>query len=441
MKRIFLIWCLSLFIGGVNAQEKMAEIALSLPGGHVSGVALELNERIVELGVNGEGKVQAKIPVSGGEYARLWIGQGWFPVWLEPDKPWQAKVDNNGAYFEGAGAAINTYLNTKPKNQIERYDYKMDDASFRAKLQKLDEEKKQLLTSSNLDADFTAKELKRIAYTRNYYLASFVIGGGADGTMNLSGDTFSELQQALKEDPDSWGILGYTESLNRVVFAFAKMDETSTTPYAVLLNALKIAMENFKDKRTLEDVVMNAVMEYVGFQGMENTEEMDRIFRQCVTRPDYVEEYERMYADFKRLGKGAPAVPFKFKDINGNEVSLADLKGKYVYVDIWATWCGPCNAEIPKLKELEKKLEGRNICFVSISCDEDKAAWERFVKEKEMGGIQLHFGGDQNFMAMIKCDGIPRFMLIDREGKFIDSNMTRPSEAATWKTLEALPGL
>ena len=82
MKRIFFMWCLSLFIGGVYAQEKMAEIALSLPGGHVSGVALELNERIVELGVNGEGKVQAKIPVSGGEYARLWIGQGWFPVWL-----------------------------------------------------------------------------------------------------------------------------------------------------------------------------------------------------------------------------------------------------------------------------------------------------------------------------------------------------------------------
>ena len=48
MRRIFLIWCLSLFIGGVYAQEKMAEIALSLPGGHVSGVALELNERIVE---------------------------------------------------------------------------------------------------------------------------------------------------------------------------------------------------------------------------------------------------------------------------------------------------------------------------------------------------------------------------------------------------------
>ena len=72
---------------------------------------------------------------------------------------------------------------------------------------------------------------------------------------------------------------------------------------------------------------------------------------------------------------------------------------------------------------------------------EIQQAYQQIMKEKEMGGIQLHFGGDQNFMAMIKCDGIPRFMLIDREGKFIDSNLTRPSEAATWKTLEALPGL
>ena len=89
-------------------------------------------------------------------------------------------------------------------------------------------------------------------------------------------------------------------------------------------------------------------------------------------------------------------------------------------------------------------LERKTLSLPRLGTQEtlwNKDAWERFVKEKEMGGIQLHFGGDQNFMATIKCDGIPRFMLIDREGKFIDSNMTRPSEAATWKTLEALPGL
>ena len=61
-------------------------------------------------------------------------------------------------------------------------------------------------------------------------------------------------------------------------------------------------------------------------------------------------------------------------------MSLSDLKGKYVYIDVWATWCGPCNAEIPHLKKLEEEFEGRNIYFVSISCDDSRNAWERFVQ-------------------------------------------------------------
>ncbi len=68
-------------------------------------------------------------------------------------------------------------------------------------------------------------------------------------------------------------------------------------------------------------------------------------------------------------------------------MSLSDLKGKYVYIDVWATWCGPCNAEIPHLKKLEEEFEGRNICFVSISCDDSRNAWERFVQVKQLGGI------------------------------------------------------
>ena len=78
----------------------------------------------------------------------------------------------------------------------------------------------------------------------------------------------------------------------------------------------------------------------------------------------------------KELKEGDQAPTFKYLDINGKEVSLSDLKGKYVYIDIWATWCGPCTGELPHLKELEKKMHGKKIVFVSISCDKDKAAWE-----------------------------------------------------------------
>ena len=137
----------------------------------------------------------------------------------------------------------------------------------------------------------------------------------------------------------------------------------------------------------------------------------------------------------KELKEGDQAPTFKYLDINGKEVSLSDLKGKYVYIDIWATWCGPCTGELPHLKELEKKMHGKKIVFVSISCDKDKAAWEKMVKEKGLEGVQLHNGGDRAFMDAFGVKYIPRFILLDKEGKVVNANMTRPSNAETEKTL------
>lgn len=118
----------------------------------------------------------------------------------------------------------------------------------------------------------------------------------------------------------------------------------------------------------------------------------------------------------KELKEGDQAPTFKYLDINGKEVSLSDLKGKYVYIDIWATWCGPCTGELPHLKELEKKMHGKKIVFVSISCDKDKAAWEKMVKEKGLEGVQLHNGGDRAFMDAFGVKYIPRFNSFGQRG-------------------------
>ena len=142
----------------------------------------------------------------------------------------------------------------------------------------------------------------------------------------------------------------------------------------------------------------------------------------------------------KELKEGDQAPTFKYLDINGKEVSLSDLKGKYVYIDIWATWCGPCTGELPHLKELEKKMHGKKIVFVSISCDKDKAAWEKMVKEKGLEGVQLHNGGDRAFMDAFGVKYIPRCILLDKGGKVVNANKTRPSNAETEKTLKALKG-
>ena len=119
-------------------------------------------------------------------------------------------------------------------------------------------------------------------------------------------------------------------------------------------------------------------------------------------------------------------------------VALEDLRGKYVYIDVWATWCGPCKAELPYLKKLEKKFKGKNIYFVSISIDANKAAWIKMVQEDQLGGIQLHGG---NIAKDYDIRAIPRFILLDKEGKVISKEMTRPSDPVTEETLDALEGI
>ena len=111
---------------------------------------------------------------------------------------------------------------------------------------------------------------------------------------------------------------------------------------------------------------------------------------------------------------------------------MSDFRGKYVYIDVWATWCGPCKAEIPYLVEVEKKYHDKNIVFVSLSVDnlKNESKWEAFVKEKNLGGVQLITDKewDTEFVQKFQIKGIPRFILIDPQGMIVASDAPRPSD-------------
>ena len=139
---------------------------------------------------------------------------------------------------------------------------------------------------------------------------------------------------------------------------------------------------------------------------------------------------------------GAPSPTFDYENYKGGKTKLSDLKGKYVYIDNWATWCGPCRAEIPFLQEIEKKYHGKNIEFVSISIDtkKDYEKWKKFVADKELGGIQLIADKDwsSDFMIAFGINSIPRFLLIGPDGNVIDADADRPSSPQLQQTLDKL---
>lgn len=139
---------------------------------------------------------------------------------------------------------------------------------------------------------------------------------------------------------------------------------------------------------------------------------------------------------------GTASPDFNFENFKGGTTSLADLKGKFVYIDVWATWCGPCRAEIPFLKEVEHKYEGKNILFVSLSIDKisDREKWSKFIKEKELGGIQLLADADwkSKFVQDYKINGIPRFILIDPNGEIVNADAPRPSSTSLVELIDSV---
>ena len=149
--------------------------------------------------------------------------------------------------------------------------------------------------------------------------------------------------------------------------------------------------------------------------------------------------FKNNYNSNKKIAKGRPSPKFEnYIDIKGGKKSLDSFKGKYVYIDVWATWCGPCIREIPALDKLEKEYHSKNIAFVSISTDESRRSggsweaaekkWSNFVKNRNMSGIQLWSGKDTRFQQEYQINGIPRFILIDPQGNIVDANAPRPSD-------------
>lgn len=149
-----------------------------------------------------------------------------------------------------------------------------------------------------------------------------------------------------------------------------------------------------------------------------------------------------IYESWNAIDKGKPAPNFTYTSIDGEEVSLSDLKGKVVYVDVWATWCGPCRKEFPHAKELKKKFEGNDdIVFLYVSLDDDVAAWEKFLADTpDLKGLHLasREGWKTSIVENYMINGIPRYMMIDKEGNIFNANASRPSEEATATALQEL---
>jgi thiol-disulfide isomerase/thioredoxin len=160
-------------------------------------------------------------------------------------------------------------------------------------------------------------------------------------------------------------------------------------------------------------------------------------FRQLYPRSQYMPVINKTIKLKRMLGTGQQAPDFDFTTIEGKKMKLSDLKGKVVYIDFWASWCGPCMQEVPHAQKLEEHFEGRDVVFLNISLDEKAEAWKSAIEKKQIKGLHTRQDGGWKAPVAVQygIQGIPAYFLIDKDGRFITETTPRPSEADTMTAL------
>lgn len=394
-----------------------------------------------ELDVFGMGTISVPNHLNAG-YATVYGPRSVHMFYLIPGKKQEVtKILGQNISFAGEAKEINDYLNSPFLSCLD-LGYEKEEKGFMKEWQKLSKQLQKNLAVQELPIDFKQKEYRRLYYVGYNMLLSYPFQHSR--RLRLNGFTPSErfykiLTELIKEDITASEFFEYRQVLRAYMQMLGdrKMKETGKS-----LDKLRCEAEyidkNIRDGKTREYLIDVCLSDYIKYFGAKGVNEFLPIYDRMVSNEKIKTAFHKSYSQYISLEPGKKAPAFSLFDISGNQVKLSDYLGNFVYIDVWATWCGPCCREMPKFHELKKQFKDKAIQFISISIDTDENAWINKIESDKLDGIQLRVTNKDSFRRDYKISLIPRFILIDKEGKIIDSKMTRPSDPKTIERLSSL---
>ncbi len=404
------------------------------------------NQELVSAKLDSHGEFRMSTTLEEGYYL-LEYGRNTAYIYLYPKDEltinFDAKYFENTLIFDGQGAGRNNYLVKKSKiykeltKDLDAF-YKVDELNYLKNIQKVKSSQKALFSQFNLEDFFITAEKKSLEYERLLSIQNyksnykFYLGDEITPSKNFY-DPIKKLNVNSEKDYSQQPYYRYLVNSiwSKRIDAAPNVEEMLKVLRKVPSQALAINLIN-------------------GFYGKissnkERSKDYLDLIKSVTKYQPFIEASEKRFEEVmkaKGLVQGDVSPTFSYETLDGEIIKLSDLKGKYVYIDVWATWCAPCIKQVPYLKKLEKRYHDKNIVFVSISVDkkEVKPTWKQMVNDKELGGLQLFADKsfDSDFMNAFAVNSIPRFILIDPKGNIVDPEAPRPSFDKTRVLLDRL---
>ena len=473
------LFCISLF-WSCKSEQPSNKVKITVKATNSKGQAVAIKSMnmlssesitLKESKLDSSGLAKLEFDLPNTQFVQIQIGEKTNPLLLSPSDDLDITLDfkntDSKPIFKGKAAEASNYLNQsnlitqKFERSGGKYIFELDPAGYKKRSDSLSNAyltlHKAFLDTTKIDKSICSllekgNKVSMLWRKQNYTFAMFREVEDTTKIPAFFRNIYAEIpldSNLLKSNMGEYELVMrlLTVTKNNELYAKKSQQDAEIKRNTICVkNEADILKENCS--QPVKELLLAKNFDY-WVKALGVTPTTKRVYENFIKfskSSQYSNTVQKIYTKFDSLSTGKPAPDIIGLSPTGDKVALSDFKDKMVFIDVWATWCGPCREELPKTRMIERKYKGNNqVVFMYVSVDNNTEAWRTLLKkDKSFSGIQINDPRDGKHKSIgekYMIGGIPRYILIDQKGNIINSFAPKPSSGKVEALIDQQLGL